>query len=102
MSPPPPSLPPGPDPGLYGGVFNGPNLSLFLSLSVSKSGVSEKAFFVFSSLASHAIPALLDTALQVITPVTRGMARPIDPLSMVDRHKVSPQHTHTTWRGEGG
>ena len=59
--------------------------------SVSKSGISERAFFVFSSLAPHALPALLDTALSVITPVTRGMARPVDPLSMADRHKVRRQ-----------
>ena len=61
--------------------------------SVSKSGISERAFFVFSSLAPHALPALLDTALSVITPVTRGMARPVDPLSMADRHKVREQQT---------
>ncbi|CAI8024034.1 E3 ubiquitin-protein ligase UBR5 [Geodia barretti] len=59
--------------------------------SVSKSGVGERAFFIFSSLALHAVPALLETALQVITPVTRGMARPIDPLSMTDRHKVAEE-----------
>jgi hypothetical protein len=58
---------------------------------VAKSGISERAFFVFSSLAPHALPALLDTALSVITPVTRGMARPVDPLSMADRHKVTEE-----------
>lgn len=60
----------------------------YLSSSEAKSGVAERAFFVFSSLAVHSIPVLLDTALSVITPVTRGVARPVDPLCMTDRHKV--------------
>ena len=57
----------------------------------SKSGVSERAFFAFSSLAPHSIPALLDSALASITPVMRGVARPVDPLSMADRHKVAEE-----------
>ena len=63
--------------------------------SVSKSAVSERACFVFSALAALSVPALLDTALSVITPVTRGVARPLDPLCMSDRHKVRDLSSHS-------
>lgn len=60
----------------------------YVMFSSNRSGVSERAYFVFSSLAPHAIPALIDNAISIITPVIRGVTRPIDTFSMTDRHKV--------------
>ena len=64
-------------------------LCFLLSPSPVKSAVTERASSVFSSLAPLTVRALLRMARAIMLPVTRGVCRPLDPLCMNDRHKVS-------------
>ncbi len=55
------------------------------------STLADRAARVLSSLAPLAVRPLVQMARAIVHPVTVGMARPVDPLCMSDRHKTAEE-----------
>ena len=53
--------------------------------------LQERAERVFSSLAPLAVRQLVPMVRAIIQPVRTGMARPVDPMCMSDRHKTADE-----------